>query len=104
RQEGYTTMAYDAQRRYREKNPDKMKAIADKYRKENAEAIKDRHKAIRERDKLAALTHYSRGDHPECSCCGETNIQFLAIDHRGGGGNDHDRGSYRTKIHAWLRL
>jgi len=35
--------------------------------------------------RLEMLIHYG-GNLPKCTCCGETNIRVLAIDHIGGGG------------------
>lgn len=40
------------------------------------------------RRKYRALCAYSCGE-PACACCGETNIEFLALDHINGGGNQH---------------
>lgn len=37
--------------------------------------------------RLQVLAHYSSG--PSCSCCGESHLEFLAIDHINGGGNQH---------------
>jgi hypothetical protein len=45
-----------------------------------------RRKEIRRR--LLVLRVYSDGE-PACSCCGETRLEFLAIDHIDGGGNLH---------------
>lgn len=46
----------------------------------------------------------------ECSCCGETQDAFLAIDHIDGGGNEHRRSLSSTgrmvgssNFYAWLR-
>jgi len=38
--------------------------------------------------KMECLARYG-GDPPKCSCCGEPNPVFLAIDHLDGGGNSH---------------
>lgn len=35
-----------------------------------------------------ALLRFSGGD-VKCACCGETRIEFMAIDHVKGGGNQH---------------
>lgn len=36
--------------------------------------------------KREVLTHYSKGKHPACTCCGESCLEFLAVDHKNGGG------------------
>jgi hypothetical protein len=38
-----------------------------------------------------------------CSCCGEQEIEFLNLDHKGGGGNDHRRLLGYPGIYSWLR-
>jgi len=38
--------------------------------------------------RLDVLTHYSSGT-PKCACCGETILEFLALDHINGGGQIH---------------
>jgi len=40
-----------------------------------------------------------------CVCCGEDRIEFLSIDHIGGGGNKHRKSLGRTGYHFyyWLR-
>ena len=38
--------------------------------------------------RLMVLTHYSP-PLPKCECCGERQIEFLQIDHIGGGGAGH---------------
>lgn len=38
--------------------------------------------------KHLVFSHYSDGE-PECACCGETHLEFLALDHRGGWGKRH---------------
>jgi hypothetical protein len=38
----------------------------------------------------------------KCICCRESILEFLAIDHIDGGGNDH-RKSIRTNIYLWLK-
>lgn len=41
-----------------------------------------------------------------CACCGESNFEFLAIDHIDGGGNEHRRSLSRSDadtIVRWLK-
>jgi hypothetical protein len=40
--------------------------------------------------RLKVLGHYSRGI-PHCACCGEQTLEFLALDHTNGNGNEHRR-------------
>lgn len=47
------------------------------------------------------LCHYSNGS-PECACCGETQPEFLSIDHVNGGGNQH-RKSFNLPIYKLLK-
>lgn len=57
-----------------------------------------------ERLKLEAFRQYSVTPYPSCTCCGETIVHFLGIDHLNGGGRAHRKevgsgfGFYR-----WLR-
>jgi hypothetical protein len=40
------------------------------------------------RQRITVLEHYS-GDVPKCACCGETRVEFLALDHISAGGAQH---------------
>lgn len=55
-------------------------------------------------DRLAALVHYGRGD-LKCVCCGERNIEFLALDHINDDGAAHRRevGGGGRPFFTWLR-
>jgi hypothetical protein len=46
------------------------------------------HRRMALRRKYRALCAYTNGD-PVCTCCSESRIEFLAIDHVEGGGNQH---------------
>lgn len=51
---------------------------------------------IRQRDKMAAIEMYGG----KCECCGETQPEFLTIDHINGGGNQH-RKTTPTARNSW---
>jgi hypothetical protein len=51
--------------------------------------------------RLEVLAYYSARGVPECRCCGERTIQFLAIDHVNGGGRQHRRAIHNTYI--WIK-
>jgi hypothetical protein len=38
-----------------------------------------------------------------CQCCQASELQFLCIDHVGGGGNQHRREMVGNKFHLWLK-
>ena len=46
--------------------------------------------------RLEVLAYYSPRGVPECTCCGEQTIQFLAIDHVNGGGRQHRKAIHNT--------
>lgn len=38
-----------------------------------------------------------------CACCGETELDFLSIDHINGGGSKHKREIGRRTLYGWLK-
>jgi len=48
--------------------------------------------------KCEVISHYGG----KCECCEESNITFLTIDHRNGGGCEHRR-EIGYKIYHWLK-
>lgn len=52
--------------------------------------------------RLGALEHYSEGG-VKCRCCGEEHLEFLAIDHVGGGGNQQRKEVGRLCLYQWLK-
>jgi hypothetical protein len=56
-----------------------------KYRTRDLE----RDKKVRQQIRLTVLRHYSGSDVPFCDCCGDSHLEFLALDHKDGGGNKH---------------
>lgn len=63
-----------------------------------------RGKAWRAELRREVIGHYSAGTYV-CSCCGESHIQFLVIDHINGAGNNHRRTINRSGLgfYRWLR-
>jgi hypothetical protein len=53
--------------------------------------------------RLAALQHYS-GEQPECACCGEWHLSFLALDHIDGGGGEHRKLLRAASLNIWEYL
>ncbi len=61
--------------------------------------------AYARRLRLQVLEAYG-GTPPSCACCGVAHLEFLAIDHVGGGGNAHRKAIGATKpidMCRWLK-
>lgn len=82
-----------------QKNKEKYKANAIKWRKNNPEKALQHRRTSNRRLRTDALDKYGW----ECRCCGETEEKFLSIDHIGGGGNQHRRQIGSSHIYSWLR-
>lgn len=54
------------------------------------------------RVRILALEAYSDGK-PRCNCCDESHLEFLAIDHINGGGNQHRKDRGISSIFGWLK-
>lgn len=92
---------------YREKNLVKLKDYDKKRYIKNHKKILDQNRIWRQKLKLEVLTYYSDNP-PKCSCCDETIIEFLTIDHINNDGAEHRRkiGSERVSgptFYRWLK-
>ncbi len=92
-------------REWRAKNPERSRATTAAnmraWRAKNPEHAKAYKRAWDQALRREVLDHYGG----VCVCCGETTLQFLALDHKNGGGNKHRqklklRGS---AIWAWAK-
>lgn len=70
------------------------------YFNNNKESISIKMRGKRWEQKLACLDVYGGRF---CSCCGETHIEFLTIDHINGGGTKHRKSEKIGNIYYWLR-
>ena len=94
----------NAQRREYSKNPEVRKRLSGQYKKwkeKNLVKFKEKSKIYKKRyddkTKERIFEHYGK----VCVCCGESNINFLSIDHINGGGTKH-RKKIGMKICVWL--
>lgn len=79
------------------------KAHKDKYNEnleESRSGQRDRQKLYTFRKRLAVISHYGG----KCACCGETNLEFLTVDHIDGGGREHRKeiGDSSEMLVSWL--
>ena len=85
-------------RRYRDAHREQVRAYGAKHAAQYQAMLNARSRASQYKARMAAIQHYGG----KCSCCGETEPKFLAIDHVGGGGNQHLK-SLTISICAWLK-
>ncbi len=123
--EKYPERIREANRKCRERKPEKYKAIGKAWRKANRERVNATVKRYRgrypERIKLAAKLRHKRVAECArirrhllrvqviekygsiCKCCGESEIDFLSIDHINGGGTQHRKKIGLAAMYQWLR-
>lgn len=91
--------AYD--KLYYQSHKEKKKLTSKNRYKVNSELIKRKMHRYDVRIRMEVINHYGN----KCACCGELNIEFLAIDHINGGGNKHRRElklSSGTAFYNWI--
>lgn len=59
----------------------------------------DTHRRIKLRMKQAVIDHYGG----KCSCCGESDLRFLTLDHKNGGGNKARKDIKGNEFYYWVR-
>jgi hypothetical protein len=72
-----------------------------KYYNRFKDKILSKHKEYIQKTRLAVLELYG-GKPPRCACCGETYIEFLAVDHINNDGGEHRKEISRQSIYPWL--
>lgn len=86
------------------RHPERRRQISEKSWNKNPERLRRLRKynfyMYRERLTNAAMEHYS-GAQPRCACCGETERDFLVMDHVEGHGNEHRRKTFGRIQGGW---
>jgi len=80
---------------------EKAKAAKRKWTAKNKDYMKEYHRKANQALKMEVLSHYSST--LECACCGERHIEFLSMDHIGGGGAKHRKEIGLGKLYHWLK-
>lgn len=73
----------------------------EQYRQDNAQQL-----SLQKKDRLKKLKNEVFGHYGgKCQCCGEDELDFLAIDHIKGGGEKarKENGLWGNKMYIWLR-
>src|SRR3990172_5592270 len=77
-----TTARCEYNKKWKQANPDKVKASCKKWRQANLDKAKACCKKVQWKMKLQAIVAYGG----KCECCGEAEPAFLTIDHIDGSG------------------
>jgi len=75
----------------------KRKAYVAAHLEETRAKVRECGARRRARNKAAVFLHYGQ----YCACCGETQVEFLSVDHVNGGGGKHKK-SIGAYIYDWL--
>jgi len=97
----------ETHKKWQEANPEKVaeknKRNAENkniWARNNREEANFRSRNQRKKERKFLIDHYGG----KCACCGESRIEFLAIDHIDGGGTEHrERVGKGWKFYQWLR-
>ncbi|MBL7142586.1 MAG: hypothetical protein ISS83_02950 [Candidatus Pacebacteria bacterium] len=68
-------------KQYYLENSEKLKKRSNLWKKRNREKVIEISKRYRAELKIQALKAYNNNEKPKCVCCGETEIDFLCLDH-----------------------
>lgn len=71
------------------------------YGKKNKQKLIQKYRNYRVATRYMVLIHYSKSDEPFCECCSEKAYQFLVIDHKFGGGNQHKK-EIGADLYGWI--
>lgn len=84
---------------YAATNIEKVKAGRADWYQRNRSSRKVKRAESQQRLKREVIDQYGS----ICSCCGESELVFLCIDHVNGGGNEHRREIGHGSLYWWLR-
>lgn len=87
---------------WRAQNPDKSKKSVQNWEASHSVSRSIYRKDYRKALRFEVLSHYSVGV-PHCQCCGEDQLDFLALDHPQGKGQTHRNGKASYQFYLSLR-
>lgn len=89
----------DKARDWAGKNQEKAAKAKKEYRERNEEEIRGRNAQAYHEQKVECFLHYGGGT-IGCRACGESETEFLTLDHVNGGGKKHSR-AIGNNIYSW---
>lgn len=97
----YPEKSKEASKKWLKAHPNYSKEKYKKYLKEKLnyrERINNYARNHFKKNRLKVLNHYGA----KCACCGETQMEFLAVDHKNNDGNKHRKEIGYVNIYAWI--
>lgn len=85
-------------KKYHQNREHKLK-LSKEWNRKNPEKVKFMRKRYFDGCRAEALKRYGN----KCQCCGESKVEFLAIDHIEGLGNQHRRERRENNLPVWLK-
>lgn len=74
--------------------------VRSNQRRRNSPEIREKERLAYVKEKMRIISHYSN-ENMNCSCCKESNIEFLTVDHINGGGHKHRKEI--KNLYSWLK-
>jgi hypothetical protein len=86
------------------KNSNKLKERTKLWKEKNKEKVVNISKRYRGELKINSLKAYSNSKNPKCVCCGQTEIDFLCLDHvNNNGAEERKKYGLGTSFLKWLK-
>lgn len=82
-------------------NPSKATAYAREWRAKNLEKSRVYQRTYKKNLRREVIEHYGG----KCACCDESELAFLALDHKNGGGTQHrnELGLRGDAMYGWVK-
>ncbi len=85
--------------KYQKAHPEERREVSRRHHRTHLDSRHEYQREHRRKVREKVISHYGG----KCACCGETQYEFLAIDHINGGGNKHRKSlGGNNRIAAWI--
>jgi hypothetical protein len=89
------------EKKWKAEHPERAKEISRKSQEKN-KLFYINIRSSRDREARLKVFRYYSGENYCCACCGETNYEFLAIDHINDNGSKHRKEIGKRSMARWL--
>jgi len=85
-------------KKWKESHPDMVLAQRKRWREKHKSQIAIKYRLNTKKRRKIVIEHYGG----KCSCCGESQYEFLTIEHKNGGGTKHRKLIGPANISKWI--